>query len=220
MWFLCKKVPVFKPSSIYKLVWDFIMICAISFLLFMIPIHISFGMPYDMFTHKALVDVACSMIFIDIGVSINTGFYDKGIHVTDRLQIVKHYVKTSLVTEILGCLSLIAHFFSWEGYIQQFVLMLFISKVNHFSNIAARLQERFLLSPTIQNRLKLVKLLITNILISHFYACIWIYIAYQQNMAGKSSWLDSKGLIGTQWFIQYCQSYYFITVLNFHLLIY
>lgn len=111
-------IPVFKPTSIYKLIWDFIMICTISYLLFVIPIHISFNMPYKTFTSSILVDAACSMIFIDIGISINTGYFDKGNHVTDRLKILKNYIKTSLITEILGCLSLIAHFFSWEGYIQ------------------------------------------------------------------------------------------------------
>ena len=41
--------------------------------------------------------------------SLNTSYYDKGKHITDRIKIVKNYFKTSFLSEIIGCISVVAY---------------------------------------------------------------------------------------------------------------
>ena len=103
----CLNLPVILPSSNFKLLWDFLMILSIWFMLFVIPIRISLNIPYSEFIPESSVNLASILIFTDIIISLNTGFYDKGNPVVNRWNIFKKYLSTALVSEILGCFSLI-----------------------------------------------------------------------------------------------------------------
>ena len=153
---------------------------AISLLFFSIPIHICFAMPYEDFMPENLNNLSCILLFIDLGISINTGYYDKGQQVIHRWSIVKNYVRKKLITEIFGCFSLIVNYKSAnlsEKWINNLILMLYFLKINHFSDITKRIEQRFLLGPRVVNIISLFKLLLTVLLISHIYTCIWIFTA-------------------------------------------
>ena len=72
-------IPVFLPSTTFRLLWDFVMMLAITLLFFSIPVHIAFDLQYDEFVPYQLTNVSCILLFIDMGMSINTGYYDKGL---------------------------------------------------------------------------------------------------------------------------------------------
>ena len=103
-------------------------------------------------------------------------------------------MRTKLITEILGCFSLIVNYKGAnisDRNVNNFILMLYFLKVNHFSIIAKRLEQRFLLGPRARNVLQLLKLLLTILIISHIYACVWIYVAREENANSNINYNNS-----------------------------
>lgn len=161
------------------------MIMSISYLFFVIPINLSFDIDYEEFTEENFVYVTNIVILVDMIITLNSGFYNKGILIVERWEIIKNYVKNSIITEIIGCLFIAFNFLTLNNTldntnlktIRSICLMLFFIKINHFTKIAKRIEERFLLSPKVRNILKFIKLLASILIISHIYACVWIYFA-------------------------------------------
>ena len=82
---MLKKLPSFSPSSSIKIIWDFFVLLAILMLLFFIPIHISFNQPIKSFVNnEILTDLTMTIIIMDIIVSLNTGYYEKGILIRNK----------------------------------------------------------------------------------------------------------------------------------------
>jgi hypothetical protein len=76
-----EKIPVFDPTSSWKILWDFIILFNIIFITFMIPLHFSFvqdykepGFPVDL----SIINPFSYFLFLDLIISLNTSVYDKG----------------------------------------------------------------------------------------------------------------------------------------------
>lgn len=213
---LIQQIPVFEPSSNLRLFWDILQLCAISIFVFFIPIHLTFNLELNQLGSSHLTESCSLLILFDFLVSLNTGFFYKGRRITNRYHIFKHYLQTS-VLDLVGLVS-VFQFYILQQYLQlddtftRIIKLCFILKVSNFSKITKRLEERFLLGPKLNNTIKFLKLLLTIILITHLCSCIWVFIALRQEASGLSSWIDSKKLNREDWYLQYCSSYYFITV--------
>ena len=74
-----EQIPIFQPSHPLKIIWDLIQVLAICLFLFFIPIHIAVGVKMDYLMTAELRNLSIVIVFADVLVSMNTGFFEKGI---------------------------------------------------------------------------------------------------------------------------------------------
>lgn len=98
---LSRYIIVIKPDSLFKIVWDIILLIFIIINIFYIPIFISFEIkPEGVF--EWLFDLLPSWIFVaEILLNFNTAYYDKGLMHEDRRSIIKHYVKGNFFWDLI-----------------------------------------------------------------------------------------------------------------------
>ncbi|CAD8187784.1 unnamed protein product [Paramecium octaurelia] len=58
---------------------------------------------------------------------------------------------------------------------------------------------------------QLLKLTFIMLFVAHWLACIWHFIAEQENSSNGYSWLQATNLAGNQWYIKYVASVYWAT---------
>ena len=88
-------IPVFDPTSSWKILWDFIILFVIIFITLLIPLHLSFtvnykseGFPVDL----SIIEPYSYLLFLDLIISFNTSVYDKGYLVQNRVVIAKKFI--------------------------------------------------------------------------------------------------------------------------------
>lgn len=183
-----KNVPLLSPSSTFKLLWDFVHMMLILLYFFMIPIHISQSIQFSTLTSPTIAEAAPYMLILDMIVNMNTGYYDKGRAVTNSWEIIINYVKNNIVTDMFSVMPFISYQFmnanldlssekTLDRFVERLLLLFFFLKINSFTQIFNKLEERSNLSRRMSNIIKLLKLLFTIILIAHLFACIWLFIS-------------------------------------------
>jgi len=92
---------VFNPDHTPKAIWDITSMFAIIYQSIVIPYRLCFN---DDATGGALVfETIIDCIFlIDIAISFNTGFYQKGYLVMKRKDIVLSYIKTWFLVDLIA----------------------------------------------------------------------------------------------------------------------
>ena len=80
--------------------------------MFFIPIHVSFGIPLQNIVDQNILIMNYIIQFMDILISLNTGYYEKGILVVSRYEIVRYYIKNNFFTEMVGAFALLVHEFA------------------------------------------------------------------------------------------------------------
>ena len=103
------KIPLFSPSHTVKLLWDFLNMISIAYYLIFFPLRIAFGL--NLYSNP-ISFIAVILIQFDILVHLNTGFYDKGALVNDRIHILMHYLGKRFITDILTMIPFLVYGFS------------------------------------------------------------------------------------------------------------
>lgn len=121
----------------------------IAYFLIFFPLRIAFGI--DIYDSIASF-FALGIIFFDILVYLNTGFYDKGALVTDRIGIFIHYVDTRFLTDIFSMFPFVAYnvsdsssnlFSDSAKFIESVISLIFLVRVSHLGSIKKKIEERF-----------------------------------------------------------------------------
>lgn len=103
------KLPLFVPSHTTKLLWDFLNMISIAFFLIFFPLRVAFGL--DMFS-TIISYISLVIIILDIVVNLNTGYYGKGVLITDRTHILLNYINERMFADIISLLPFILFDFS------------------------------------------------------------------------------------------------------------
>jgi hypothetical protein len=81
---LGKYIKVIKPDSLFKIVWDIILLIFVVMNIFYIPIYISFDVR-STGVFEWIFDLLPSWVFIaEMLLNFNTAYYDKGLMHEDR----------------------------------------------------------------------------------------------------------------------------------------
>lgn len=223
---LSSYIPVIKPNTKSKIMWDMLIIVIISLFFFVIPAQICFDMFYDdeleYFFHKYHFNPHVAELFIffpEVFLMIDTlskfitGYYENGVIVEDKLSIVHHYLKNGLLTDLLSYFpiliqGIVKKFFPSFGFflkIFQFLMFFKLKRVktailNFEAIIASNGKHDFFLS--------FCRMMAVIIFISHVNACIWHSFAYYFPDDECCTWLDSSGLKNRHWTTKYIYSFY------------
>lgn len=150
----------------------------------------------------------CYVFLFNIILDFNTSYYSKGVYISSRTKIFKHYIKYDL---LLDMLTLIPLFLKNTGFVN--IEGLFILRVVDIGKMIKRLEEYLQLQGKKEGIFQLIKLMINLIFLAHLCACVWHYLGLWEISNGiYNNWLVIKGIELDKWYIQYIYSFYFSIV--------
>ena len=176
-----------------------LIVCTL-FAIFQISIHISTGVDISEIGSHFLYTMVIIFLLVDVLVNINTGYFEKGILMTKRGDILKHYRDSELKVDALSLIPFFLHYFIGNFYpLLELSLLFMFLKIKKFSRISNKLMERWMLGQNLRNSISLIKLLLSVLMISHVFACIWVFIGREEKLYGKYSWLEAKQIDDAVW---------------------
>lgn len=185
-------IPIFEPSHPMKLLWDTLNMVSISFFLLFFPIRVTFGLPvYDYWYSTA----ALTVLIVDVFVTLNTGYYEKGTLVNDKIGILMNYLRRRIISETVSFLPFILTNFSdsnagifvdGKKTVESIIALMFLVRLLHLSHIKRKIEERFYQRKMLTHILSLFSLLLNMIYIAHILACVWILVAEAKKDSEKT----------------------------------
>lgn len=223
---LVTNLPTIRPEKKVKIIWDLIILFIISFYFYIIPMQLSFDMFFDdeleTTFHKYHYNLKLAsfliifpelMLIIDTLLKFITGFYENGVVVTDKFEIIHHYLKNGLIYDILSYLpvlmqGLIKQMFPNMGLILKFFQFLMFFKIKRVQTAISNYEEIIASNGKRDFFLKFVKLMYVIIFITHLNACLWHAIAYFYPASRCCTWIDNSDLKEAHWVSRYIYTFY------------
>ena len=177
---------VIEKTSRTKTLWSFISSLALTYSFFVVPSFIAFGKPFpEDIEYRNIEILVDSILLLDVFLQLITDNYsDPGQKLTNR-QIAFRYVKSTFITDILGCLPslLTLEMFNGATAIYKLKLLRYIRAPQTLNYFQAMVQFRARL---IQEHHQLniyivVRLISLFIMIFHVFACGWIIVGNCDN---------------------------------------
>ena len=148
------------------------------------------------------------LLIMDSLSKLITGYYENGIVIVEKTQIIHHYLKKGLIFDLLSYCPILAQtFFSGNGITLKIVQLLVFCKIKRVQIIIHNFQEMISLNGKHDYILSLIILTFQIIFFCHINACIWHGVAYYYPSDDKT-WLDSAGIKNFPWIQQYYYSLY------------
>ncbi|CAD8147818.1 unnamed protein product [Paramecium pentaurelia] len=209
--FFGKYVKVIKPDSLFKIVWDIILLLFIVVNIFYIPIYISFDVR-SQGVFEWIFDLLPSWVFIaEILLNFNTAYYDKGLMHEDRKQIMKHYVKGNFFWDIIVIIPFLISYMDIP-----FVRYTLLLRLTRLSPLMTSIEEVLNLEDNMQVFLDLLKLIFFLLLTGHFCGCAWHWVAVieYENYGEELTWLTkyAPDAMDYYWFDRYIISLYWSVI--------
>ncbi|CAD8180977.1 unnamed protein product [Paramecium pentaurelia] len=209
--FFSKYVKVIKPDSLFKIVWDIILLLFIVVNIFYIPIYISFDVRSSGL-FEWIFDLLPSWVFIaEIILNFNTAYYDKGLMHEDRKQIMKHYVKGNFFWDIIVVIPFLISYLDIP-----FVRYTLLLRLTRLSPLMTSIEEVLNLEDSLQIFLDLLKLIFFLLLTGHFCGCAWHWVAIieYQDYGQEITWLThyEPNAMNYEWFDRYIISLYWSVI--------
>lgn len=98
------------------MIWDVFNIIVVLICMFYLPIVIVFDYSYSHLVPTHLIRVLPFVLIMDILINMNTGYFEKGQVVRNRLQIIVFYWKKNNFTGIFSVIHFIISLFFDPGF--------------------------------------------------------------------------------------------------------
>ncbi|EAS06232.2 cation channel family protein (macronuclear) [Tetrahymena thermophila SB210] len=209
-----KKFKVFEPDQLIIIIWMLITINSSFFLLFLNPLFMAFqDEMIDYKYNKSHIIFFCMstlpliVMFVDVIIRLNTGYYKRGLIVVKRWNIAKHYIKHKLWLDIF-LIFLFAIYDNTNINIMMLITILLIGKI---TQIIKELEDAVTLDKRQMAYYQLVKLSILVLFIGHFCGCIFWSVGVQTKAHLDQSWVANK-FDNKSFYEKYISSLYWATV--------
>ncbi|KAL4435267.1 hypothetical protein ABPG74_017359 [Tetrahymena malaccensis] len=192
-------IPVLNPETLGCALWDILYGLSILTYFFFIPINISFSIDFLPLTYTILI-----FQIINILISFLKGYYQQGILILDRKQIIANYAKTYLFFDLFII-------FIFNKY-HNILCWLFYGYVVKLKRIIERTDNYFQIIRKYPTLYELSLLFITLLLIGQITGCGFHYIAYKELQLDPNTrtWLQLPNLSqDSDWITIYIASQYF-----------
>ncbi|CAD8213605.1 unnamed protein product [Paramecium octaurelia] len=193
-----------KASHPMLIFWSFLKFLLVLHLCFIFPLSDSFIYQLDEFIdiQMPIFFVEIVILTIDIIMRLNVQIYNKGILITQTRKIIIQYFRKEFLIDFGGLLGLVVFLLSTFTPLKY----LFILKLKELSTFMEVFKYEIDPKGKFKNHLKLLKLLITVVLLAHCFACVWIGIG-QHSM--DKNWIVQRGLEDSHWIQIYLTGLYF-----------
>ncbi|KAL4483975.1 hypothetical protein ABPG72_013981 [Tetrahymena utriculariae] len=206
-----KSIPLFSISGKFRLIWDILQMIVIMAFNGFLPLYIPFNIAFYDIIHPFFAYLMYFLLVFDILVNMNTTYYEQGKQIVDRRIILLKYLQTSFILDLIPILPITIDLFivQFDYTVLRFIFLVFLIKLNRMYSILGKIQDQFHLVSSITSYMQLFKLLIVHLLVSHYFACLWLLIGRAQS---DQNWLVKRSIENQDWPTQYINSYYFITL--------
>ncbi|EAR91993.2 cation channel family protein (macronuclear) [Tetrahymena thermophila SB210] len=145
------------------------------------------------------------MYISEILVAFNTAYYEEGDIQMNRIKIIQQYLKTMFFVDLITTVSL--YFLYAQQKLYFAILVMF--KIFRIGAYRRDINEYFYIQQRSNTLYTLVNLIITVILVAHYFACGFNYIAViEEDYYNASSWVKDLN-IDNQWISRYINAIYF-----------
>lgn len=195
---------ILHPNHGFLIVWDLIIFSCILYLAISIPVFLCFLIPVEGIW--VYLEFAIQILYIfDIIVSLNTGFFNKGGLIMIRSQIARHYVKNWLFADLMSSFPFVwmltGNVFGAEIIdesldkkyllalkLPRMIRLLKLLKIYKMKKIVLDIEDFF------RNHLASIwflfmKLFSRVLIIAHWAACLFYYVAYTNLDRNQVNWL-------------------------------
>lgn len=149
------------------------------------------------------------IFLFQIILDLNTSYYSKGVYITNRTKIFKHYLKYDFILDLFTIVPLFINYISSMKFLETFMLI----RIINLDKMIRRLEEYMQLQGKKEGVFQLIKMIINLLFLAHLCACVWHYIGLWEISIGVyDNWLYAKKIENEHWFIRYIYSLYFSIV--------
>ncbi|EAR83225.2 cation channel family protein (macronuclear) [Tetrahymena thermophila SB210] len=185
---------IIMPDHLPSRLWNFVQFFFLLIYIIYLPIRIAFDSLYQNNQIFILFEVIPNIIqIINIFLQLNTGFYKRGVVITDRSQIIKHYLfSVNFYFDMFLCIfwliSLnngVSIWFKVVGVLRLFTFIHYLSQIEYTTDIREY----------IGSYLDLIKLGGFIFLCAHLTGCCFYALAnYEKELGVFSTWIDKDRL--------------------------
>jgi len=199
-----------KELSRTRLLWDSVILALILISCVMVPYQFAFnqGNALSGFQIIYLVDL---FFIADIFLNCCTTFRRHGIEITDHPSCTKHYARRMMAVDIVGSLplDLVAWVLIGNGQFLggSLVLALRLLRLLRIVRLFAILKRWEAFSWSNPGALRVVKFLVSILLLMHWLACIWFFSAFASGFPADS-WAARASIVDSGPVAQYIRSIY------------
>lgn len=180
------KSKTIDPDSYLKETWDLLIVILTIFIAIELPLRLALNYVITNIYIEVIITV---ILFIDIIINFNTKIYSKGILVKNPKKIRSYYLKKYFIFDLLAALPFLILSRYFPGFIWLRWLGLFrLFKIIRLINLISKWRNRQAVNPSI---LRLGFFFFWIILIAHWIACIWIFIARYEGLATIPNYIDA-----------------------------
>ncbi|MGK7920758.1 MAG: ion transporter [Trichodesmium sp.] len=207
------KIPTLHPDSKFIRSWQTLIVFVIISNAFLVPFRIAFENRF--YGIWIILDLTGDLILIaDIFLRFHIGYFERGEYIKDTKKIAKRYRSRLLIRHLICSFpgDLIARIILPQSL---FLIAWFrlprLVRLPQLYRVFNRWETNININPTL---IRMCKLVIFIILITHWVACGWFLIGSWESPSG-SSWLITKSLEEVSTRTQYMNSLYWaITTLT------
>lgn len=201
------EIEVLHPYNNLKLVWDIIHFMIIMLLLFTIPIDICFFQNLE----QDFKGFLAFFFSTDLLICMNTSYFKKGFIVKERKVILKHYLTTEFLPDILTIIFCLLDLRNSGHY--NLLKMIFFLRWSKLEKISFRVQEKFKIGLKFHtSAIDLINLIFFSFYILHVFACFWYYIAFINEKMENNTWIIANNLQLESLTTKYFYSFYWSSV--------
>lgn len=209
---LLDRVPIFEPDRIFKFSFDIFML---FFLLLLIAnIVLKFGFELNENSYNPSIWIVFEifppwLFFFEILLDLNTSYYSKGVYVSRRSKIFKHYLKHSFLLDVITIFPLLIN----DNEIAYYLEILVVLRLKNLDVLLKRLEEYLQLKGKKEGAFQLIKLIVSLLFLAHLCACAWHYVGiWEISLGVTDNWIYKNNIETEAWFIRYIYSFYFSIV--------
>lgn len=180
------KYKIIEPNSRLNDIWDLLIAILTIYIAIDIPLKLVSQSSRENFSIGIIITI---ILFIDIIKNFNTQFYYRGVLIDTREKITKYYAKKYFIFDLLAAIPFFLLSQIFPGILILKWMSLFrLFKLLRLNKIISKWRNRQAINPSI---LRLCFFFFWIILISHWIACIWIYIARYEGIQVIPTYIDA-----------------------------
>jgi len=180
-----------SPDNPYRKAWDLIITILALFIAIELPLRLSLdlSLEYTGLTNILIETLITVLLFIDIFINLNTKIYSKGILISSRKNIATYYFHKLFFFDLFAAIPFYLIALIFPGVIWlKWLSLIRLFKLLRLNNVVSKWLNRQTLNPSI---FRLGIFFFWILLVAHWIACSWIFIARIENIMAIPSYIDA-----------------------------
>ena len=212
---------LFRPNTPFRYFWSVLYFLLMLYTAFLMPVRLAYYEDEGTNEWSVLDAVVNGLFFVDILLTLNTGFYDsEGSLVMQRKKIIWNYLRSWLIVDLIACIPFASiptssernSMSSFLRFIRLARMYRLIRLVRVFSVMSPHAHSRSLeylreLVAFQRGSVRTLMVVATFVLALHLMACLWFYVTVLQSST-VDTWIVAKNLQDSSVQEQYINALY------------